>query len=116
MQRALRGYADDHRGHGRTARTPAELGLFAERDGWTKGINDLWLLNRRIATDHPGLPIVLLGHSLGSFMTQYFICEHGEALAAAVLSASNGKPQPIASRSCSPAWSDCGSGNAATAH
>jgi alpha-beta hydrolase superfamily lysophospholipase len=88
-------YADDHRGHGRTARTPAELGLFAERDGWTKGINDLWLLNRRIATDHPGLPIVLLGHSLGSFMTQYFICEHSEALAAAVLSASNGKPPPI---------------------
>ena len=88
-------YADDHRGHGRTARTPAELGLFAERDGWTKCIDDLWLLNRRIATDHLGLPIVLLGHSLGSFMTQYFICEHGEALAAAVLSASNGKPPPI---------------------
>src|SRR5208282_4576028 len=59
-------------------------------------VEDLWLLNRRIAADHPGLPIVLLGHSLGSFMTQYFICEHGEALAAAVLSASNGKPPPIA--------------------
>jgi alpha-beta hydrolase superfamily lysophospholipase len=90
-------YADDHRGHGRTARTPAELGLFAERDGWTKCIDDLWLLNRRIAADHPGVPIVLLGHSLGSFMVQYFISEHGEALAAAVLSSSNGKPPPIAS-------------------
>jgi len=89
-------YADDHRGHGRTARTPAELGLFAERDGWTKCVEDLWLLNRRIAADHPGLPIVLLGHSLGSFMAQYFMSEHGEALAAAVLSASNGKPPPIA--------------------
>ncbi|MGA3308811.1 MAG: alpha/beta hydrolase [Xanthobacteraceae bacterium] len=89
-------YANDHRGHGRTARTPAQLGLFAERDGWTKCVDDLWLLNRRIAADHPGLPIVLLGHSLGSFMTQDFICEHGEALAAAVLSASNGKPPPIA--------------------
>ncbi len=89
-------YADDHRGHGRTARTPAELGLFALRDGWKKCIDDLWLLNRRIAADHPGLPIVLLGHSLGSFMAQYFISEHGDALAAAVLSASNGKPPPIA--------------------
>ena len=36
-------YADDHRGHGRTARTPDELGLFAERDGWKKCIDDLWL-------------------------------------------------------------------------
>jgi alpha-beta hydrolase superfamily lysophospholipase len=89
-------YADDHRGHGRTARTPAELGLFAERGGWKKCIDDLWLLNRRIATDHPGVPIVLLGHSLGSFMAQYFISEHGDALAGAVLSASNGKPPPIA--------------------
>ena len=89
-------YANDHRGHGRTARTPAELGLFAERDGWTKCIEDLCVLNRRIASEHPGLPIVLLGHSLGSFMTQYFISEHGETLAAAVLSGSNGKPPPIA--------------------
>jgi hypothetical protein len=48
-------------------------------------------------------------------MTQYFICEHGEALAAAVLSASNGKPPPIVALVLA-AWSDCGSGNAATAH
>jgi len=89
-------YADDHRGHGHTARTAGELGFFAKRDGWKKCVDDLWQLNRRIATDHRGLPIVLLGHSLGSFMTQYFICEHGEALAAAVLSGSNGKPPPIA--------------------
>jgi len=89
-------YADDHRGHGRTAQTPDDLGFFAERDGWQKCIDDLWLINRRIAADHPGVAIVLLGHSLGSFMVQYFISEHGDALAAAVLSASNGKPPPIA--------------------
>ncbi len=89
-------YAGDHRGHGRTARTPAELGFFAEREGWGKCLEDLWQLNRRIAADHGNLPIVLLGHSLGSFMTQQFISEHGEALAGAVLSASNGKPPPIA--------------------
>src|SRR5208282_5088462 len=40
-------YANDHRGHGRTAKTPAELGLFAERDGWTKCTDDLWLLKGR---------------------------------------------------------------------
>jgi alpha-beta hydrolase superfamily lysophospholipase len=89
-------YADDHRGHGRTATSPAELGWFAARDGWRKCVEDLWLINRRIAAEHPGLPIVLLGHSLGSFMVQHFISEHGDALAAAVLSASNGKPPPIA--------------------
>jgi alpha-beta hydrolase superfamily lysophospholipase len=89
-------YAGDHRGHGRTARTSAELGIFADSGGWRKCQDDLWQLNRRIAADLPGLPIVLIGHSMGSFMVQQFICEHGDALAGAVLSASNGKPAPLA--------------------
>jgi len=88
-------YADDHRGHGRTASTPEDFGFFAERDGWRKCIDDLWRVNQRIATDLPGLPIVLIGHSMGSFMAQHFISEHGEALSGVVLVASNGKPAPL---------------------
>jgi alpha-beta hydrolase superfamily lysophospholipase len=56
----------DHRGHGRTAATPEDLGFFAEQDGWCRCIDDLWGLNQRIAIDYPGLPIVLIGHSMGS--------------------------------------------------
>jgi alpha-beta hydrolase superfamily lysophospholipase len=89
-------YANDHRGHGRTATTPDDLGFFAERDGWNKCIGDLWTLNRRIASDLPGVKIVLLGHSMGSFMSQRFIAEHGAALAGCVLSGSNGPPPSIA--------------------
>jgi alpha-beta hydrolase superfamily lysophospholipase len=85
-------YAGDHRGHGRTAPTPEDLGFFAERDGWRKCVDDLWGLCQRIATDHPGLPIVLIGHSMGSFMAQHFISEHGEALSGVVLAGSSGKP------------------------
>jgi len=89
-------YADDHRGHGRTAMTPADLGFFAESDGWNKCVDDLWQLNQRIAADHPRTPIVILGHSLGSFMVQQFICDHGDAVIAAVLSGSNGRPPATA--------------------
>jgi len=89
-------YADDHRGHGRTAMTPADLGFFAESGGWNKCIDDLWQLNQRIAADHPRTPIVILGHSLGSFMVQQFICDHGNAIIAAVLSGSNGRPPATA--------------------
>ena len=89
-------YAHDHRGHGRSAAGTAGLGYFAESGGWQKCIDDLWQLQRRIAADHPGLPIVLLGHSMGSFMVQHFISEHGDALAGAVLSGSNGKPPLLA--------------------
>jgi hypothetical protein len=49
-------FAGDHRGHGRTAATPEDLGFFAEQDGWCRCVDDLWGLNQRIAIDYPGLP------------------------------------------------------------
>ncbi|HKW52774.1 MAG TPA: alpha/beta hydrolase [Stellaceae bacterium] len=89
-------YAGDLRGHGLTARTPEDLGLFAARDGWSKCLDDLWRLNRRIADDHPGAPIILLAHSMGSSLAQHLIGLHGDALAGVVLSGSSGKPSALA--------------------
>lgn len=89
-------YANDHRGHGKTAKTPEELGLFAAHDGWRKCLDDLWLLHQRIVADHPGLPMILLGHSMGSTMARQFIMEHGDALAGAVLSGPSGQPTAMA--------------------
>jgi len=87
-------YANDLRSHGRTAKTTVDLGFFAERDGWNACVADLWRINPCIAGCHPGLPIVLLGHSMGSFLAQQFISEHGEGLSGAVLPASNGSLAP----------------------
>lgn len=88
-------YANDHRGHGQSARAE-DLGFFADKDGWTKCVGDLWTLNRRIAADLPGKKIFLLGHSMGSFMSQRFISEHSDAIAGCILSGSNGAPPAIA--------------------
>ena len=88
-------YASDLRGHGPTS-DPADLGHFADADGWAKCVGDLWTFNRLIAAEQPGVPIVLLGHSMGSFLGQQFVAEHSEALAGVVYSGSNGKPPPIA--------------------
>jgi len=38
-------YANDHRGHGRTAQFPGGLGLLAEQGGWRKCLDDLWMQN-----------------------------------------------------------------------
>jgi alpha-beta hydrolase superfamily lysophospholipase len=88
-------YANDFRGHGPKA-AAADLGHFADRDGWAKCVGDLWALNRLIAAEQPGAPIVFLGHSLGSFLGRQFVAEHSQALAGAAYSGSNGKPPPIA--------------------
>ncbi len=89
-------HANDHRGHGLTAPTPDDLGFFAERDGWRRVLTDMALLRRRIAADHPGLPVIIFGHSMGSFLTQWTIAERGADYVGAILCGSNGKPPPIA--------------------
>ena len=88
-------YAADLRGHGPKA-TAADLGHFADRDGWAKCLADLWALNRLIAAEQPGVQIVFLGHSLGSFLGRGFIADHSDALTGAALSGSSGKPPAIA--------------------
>jgi alpha-beta hydrolase superfamily lysophospholipase len=89
-------YAHDHRGHGQTCRAEGQLGFFGERNGWQMCLEDLWLINRHIAAQHPGVPIVLIGHSMGATMAQQLIGEHGDALAGVVLSGASGSPTALA--------------------
>jgi alpha-beta hydrolase superfamily lysophospholipase len=87
-------WASDHRGHG-TACDAADLGHLADSDGWAKTVGDLWAVNQRIAADLPGVPVVLLGHSMGSYLARTFAAKHSDALAGLVLSASDGAPAAI---------------------
>ncbi|MDE3176997.1 MAG: lysophospholipase [Pseudomonadota bacterium] len=87
-------YAHDHRGHGPNC-VAADLGFFAETDGWRKLLDDIDAVAARIGGDLPGLPRVFLGHSMGSFLGQTYIAERGADLAAAVLSGTSGPPPAI---------------------
>ena len=84
-------YALDQRGHGRTA-DEGTLGLYAENDGWNKVVGDLASLNQHIGQQHPGLPIILLGHSMGSYIAQAYLLHHSASLHGAILSGSNFQP------------------------
>jgi alpha-beta hydrolase superfamily lysophospholipase len=98
-QLAAEGYvvfADDHRGHGKTAATPAELGAFGS-GGIHRVVDDLVALMRFEKLEHPNLPFVLFGHSMGSYLAQEFMLRHANEVDAVVLSASAGKPSALAS-------------------
>ncbi len=88
-------YANDHRGHGKTA-TDDELGFFAWSGGWKRAVQDLEQLLVFEKAENPGLPAVLFGHSMGSYLVQAFMIDAGWAIRGAVLSGSAGKPSPIA--------------------
>ncbi len=82
-------YADDHRGHWKTAGTLDKAGICGP-DGWDGMVKDAKLLTDIIKEKHPELPVFLFGHSMGSFMAQQYIQNWGEGLAGAILSGSTG--------------------------
>lgn len=84
-------FALDQRGHGQTAGRGV-LGQFADGDGWKKVVDDLASLNHHIRQMFPGLPIFLLGHSMGSYIAQAYLMHHSCSLQGAILSGSNFQP------------------------
>jgi len=89
-------YAHDHRGHGQSIPEGGVPGHKADSDGWNRIVEDAHGVNREIAKRHPNVPIIILGHSMGSFVLQQLLFEHPNDMIAAALSGSNGKPPPIA--------------------
>ena len=80
-------YANDHRGHGGTS-GPA-LGYMGA-DGWNRSLADLYELGQFAKGKHAGLKLVLLGHSMGSMLSQQYITRYGCSIDALVLSGSPG--------------------------
>jgi alpha-beta hydrolase superfamily lysophospholipase len=77
-------YAQDHRGHGATAPTEAEYGVLGE-NGWPELVADIGRLTDVAVAEHPGQPLVLIGHSMGSFAVQQYLVDHSDRVSAAVL-------------------------------
>jgi alpha-beta hydrolase superfamily lysophospholipase len=84
-------YADDHRGHGRTGMRQwgdaARLGRLGP-GGHDAAVGALWQLTEHIRAENPQLPLVILGHSWGSFLAQILVNRHPDAYDAIMLSGS----------------------------
>jgi len=93
-------YANDARGHGRTAGDLTEKTLEGNAgvlgpNGWRGVVNDLHELTNIIKKAHPDLPIFLIGHSWGAMLTQDYIQDWGNELKGVILSGTNGKVRAI---------------------
>ncbi len=73
-------HAFDHRGHGRSEGPPGHLGAFSEL------LDDAEAFLETIRREHPGLPIALVGHSMGGLVTTALLCERKPDVACAVTS------------------------------
>jgi alpha-beta hydrolase superfamily lysophospholipase len=80
-------YMNEHAGHGRCAQT---LGYFADEDGMDFVVRDMLSLDEVIRAEQPGVPVFLLGHSMGSFLARKYITTHGGTLSGCLLSGTAG--------------------------
>ncbi len=80
-------YANDHRGHGLTGTRSNSVGDFGA-PGWIGLVDDLVTLTRLARGREDSLPVVLLGHSMGSFAAQQYILDHSRDITAVALSGS----------------------------
>ncbi|MGY6501176.1 MAG: alpha/beta fold hydrolase [Acidimicrobiales bacterium] len=77
-------YADDHRGHGQSGVRSDTLGDLGPR-GMDGVLDAVHAVTRRAGTEHQGVPIVVLGHSWGSFLLQRYLRRWSDEIAGAVL-------------------------------
>ena len=81
---------NDHLGHGRTAVPAEDLGFFAERGGVDFLLRDLHQMNKLLREKFPDLPIVLFGHSMGSFLARLYAAKYPHTISALIIHGTGG--------------------------
>jgi len=66
--------AEDHMGHGKSLDENGVRGYF--HGGWFSAVDDTCRLMKDTMAEYPGLPYVLFGHSMGSFMARTILAKY----------------------------------------
>ena len=88
-------FAEDHRGHGKTAERAEKdgkpgFGYLADKDGFFRVVDDIMEESKMLRSQYPGKKLFLFGHSFGSFIAQCFIERYGNLVDGCVLCGSAG--------------------------
>ncbi len=84
---------NDHLGHGKTAKNDGDFGYTVSADCM---IEDLSSMTDLLKEKYPGLPIILLGHSMGSFLLREYMTKYSGKLSGAIISGTAGPGNPTA--------------------
>lgn len=82
---------NDHLGHGKSVATPDDFGFFASFDGYKLVIDDLYTMNGELRKRFPGKPVILLGHSMGSFLARLYAVKYPTSINGIIIHGTGGK-------------------------
>ena len=88
-------YGQDHAGHGKS--TPdAPRGFFGQENGVDALLQDMRTLYELVKRDHPAIPFILFGHSMGSLLARAYASRDGEDFDAFIFCGTAGRPAGLA--------------------
>lgn len=82
----------DHRGHGETGQLAGELGYFADEQGFERVVDDCNELIHLHTANQSDKTIILLGHSMGSFLARRYVQKYPQVIDQLILVGTGGDP------------------------
>ena len=75
----------DHLGHGKSLPEGGTPVYFGDGSTWETVVDDIHLLHDRLREQYPRLPILLMGHSMGSFLSRSYLIRYPGTVDAAII-------------------------------
>lgn len=97
VRRGILVVGNNHMGHGDSINSKEDLGYFSipikglgkraltNNDSSANAVKDLYHITKITKKHYPGIPYILLGHSMGSFLARRYIMRYGNAIDGAIL-------------------------------
>lgn len=86
---------EDHLGHGKTVSEGGTYGYFCKQDPATVVVRDVHRLKKMTQEEYPGIPYVILGHSMGAFILRNYLFRYGTGIQGAILCGTGSKSQGL---------------------
>ena len=97
------GYAvagNDHLGHGETAKEDNDLGFFADEGSVDLILRDLHAMNRILRNKFQGIMPVLMGHSMGSFLSRLYAVKYAHSISGHIIHGTGGPMGAVLPMGC----------------
>ena len=75
----------DHLGHGKSLPDGATPVYFGAQDGWQHAVDDIHALHQRLQEEFPNMPLCIMGHSMGSFLTRSYLIRYPGTVDGAII-------------------------------
>lgn len=83
----------DHLGHGKSLPEGDTPVYFGEGNTWDTVVDDIYVLHQRLRQRYPDVPLCIMGHSMGSFLTRTYLIRYPGTVKAAVIMGTGWQPR-----------------------